>query len=172
MREWLELKGMQDWTNQANADGVKIDYRSSVRGFNTLRASAVLPFNIMDIFVTLMDAKSRPLYDVNIDESSHMISRIAANTNAIYQKSKKIFVVSSRDFVLVSHLHRVSITSFSPLFSTPTATSQLLPFPTSRSSISCQRTRMPSEHGATLQDGTWRSSARPPPGARSSSSST
>ena len=108
MREWLELKGLQDWTNQANTDGVKIDYRSSTRGFNTLRASAVLPFNIMDIFVTLMDAKSRPLYDVNIDDTSHTISRIAANTTAIYQKSKKIFVVSSRDFVLVSHLHRVS----------------------------------------------------------------
>lgn len=118
MREWLELKGLQDWTNQANTDGVKIDYRSSTRGFNTLRASAVLPFNIMDIFVTLMDAKSRPLYDVNIDDTSHTISRIAANTTAIYQKSKKIFVVSSRDFVLVSHLHRhangdISIIAFS-----------------------------------------------------------
>jgi hypothetical protein len=55
MREWLDLKGLQDWTNQANTDGVKIDYRSSARGFNTLRASAVLPFNIMDIFVTMMD---------------------------------------------------------------------------------------------------------------------
>lgn len=108
MREWLELKGLQDWTQQANTDGVKIEYRTSARGFNTLKAQAVLPFNIMDIFVTLMDAKSRPLYDVNIDEASHTISRIAANTTAIYQKSKKIFVVSSRDFVLVSHLHRVS----------------------------------------------------------------
>lgn len=86
---------------------MKIDYRSSDRGFNTLRASAVLPFNIMDIFCTMMDAKSRPLYDVNIDESSHTICRLAANTTAIYQKSKKILIVSSRDFVLVSHLHRV-----------------------------------------------------------------
>lgn len=84
MREWLELKGLQDWTNQANTDGLRIDYRISTRGCNTLRASAVLPFNIMDIFVTLMDAKSRLLYDVNIDEASHTISRIAANTTAIY----------------------------------------------------------------------------------------
>ncbi len=38
MREWLELKGLQDWTQQANTDGVKIEYRTSARGFNTLKA--------------------------------------------------------------------------------------------------------------------------------------
>lgn len=84
MKEWMDLKAKQDWTNQANSDGVNIEYRSSVRGFNTLKATAVLPFNIMDIFCTMMDAKSRPLYDVNIDESSHTISRLAVNTTAIY----------------------------------------------------------------------------------------
>ena len=102
------MKSKDDWTNQANTDGVKIDYRISTRGFNTLKASAVLPFNIMDIFCTMMSPEHRPQYDDNIDPSSNTIKRLADNTTAIYQKSKKILILSSRDFVLISYLHKVS----------------------------------------------------------------
>lgn len=60
MQEWFDLKTKDDWTTQDNKDGVKIEYRTSIRGFNTLKASAVLPFNIMDIFCTMMNPECRP----------------------------------------------------------------------------------------------------------------
>jgi len=93
MREWFEVCNKDDWTNQANSDGLKIDYRTSSRGFNTLKACATLPFNIMEIFETMCNADYRSLYDVNIDPASYTVKRIAANTTAIYQKSKKILIV-------------------------------------------------------------------------------
>ena len=93
MREWFEVCGKEDWTNQANSDGLKIDYRNSSRNFNTLKACATLPFNIQEIFETMCNNDYRSLYDVNIDPASYTIKRIAANTTAIYQKSKKILIV-------------------------------------------------------------------------------
>lgn len=63
---------------------MKVDYRVSERGLNTLKASAVLPFNVMEIFTTMCNEKYRPQYDVNIDDASHTIKKLAANTTAIY----------------------------------------------------------------------------------------
>ena len=54
------------------------------------------------IFKVLNDGFYRQSYDINID-TTKLLKQYAPNTYIIYQKSRKIIVVSSRDFVLVMH---------------------------------------------------------------------
>ena len=117
-KEWLDLFHNAEWTNQStDKTGLTIDCMKSPRGFNTLKASHVLDCNIEDVVMMMSDGRYRKAYDTNIAESSYL-QKIAANTYAIYQMSKKMLVVSPRDFVLISHFHRhpeghVTITVFS-----------------------------------------------------------
>lgn len=53
MKEWFHFHSQQDWTSQMNKDGLTVDYRYSPRGFNTMRASSVLPFKNTDVLKTL-----------------------------------------------------------------------------------------------------------------------
>lgn len=59
----------------------------------------------------MTDAEYRQSYDVNVD-CSEVISKVAANTYFIYQRSKKVGVwpieVAARDFVMTNHTTRVS----------------------------------------------------------------
>ena len=58
---------------------------------------------MMQVFACLHDARYRPMYDKNIDAAS-VLQKVAANTYFIYQKTKGVMVVSSRDFVLAHHV--------------------------------------------------------------------
>ena len=61
----------------------------------------------MDVFKTLCDGAYRQIYDVNIDETTYM-KKICANVTVLYQLSKKIAIVSPRDFVIINYMHQVS----------------------------------------------------------------
>ena len=64
-----------------------------------MRAVGILPFTPMQVFRCLSDSRYRVIYDENID-ISRIESKFAANSYHIYQKSKAMFMVSSRDFVI------------------------------------------------------------------------
>lgn len=83
-----------------------IDCKTSERGFNVLRASKVLPYSAHHVWLTMGDGRYRKTYDQNIEETS-FLSKIAANIYSVYQKSKRMFVISSRDFVLITYMHKV-----------------------------------------------------------------
>lgn len=104
LQEWMDLFRRTDWISQENADGLTVDYRVSDRKFNTMKASKVLPYKNTDVFKLLCANPYRQSYDVNIAKNES-IKRICANVTAIYQASKKILVVSPRDFVLVNFMH-------------------------------------------------------------------
>lgn len=104
--EWLEINKMTDWTNQETSE-ITVDYRISERGHNTMRASRVLPYKVMDVFKTLNAGYLRQSFDVNISKTQ-TLQRICCNCTLIYQASKKIMIVSPRDFVLVNFVHKVS----------------------------------------------------------------
>jgi hypothetical protein len=92
-----------------------VDSKISKRGLNTMRCSKVLPFNVEHVFLTMMDGRYRKIYDKDIDETNYR-TKICTNIFTCYQKSLKKFVVSSRDFVIVTFLHKVSYFSLT-LFS-------------------------------------------------------
>lgn len=71
-----------------------------------MKTSGVLPFPIMQVFACLHDARYRPIYDSNIDAAS-VLKKVAANSYMIYQKTKAMLGVSSRDLVLAHHICRV-----------------------------------------------------------------
>ncbi len=104
--EWLAINKMSDWTNQESSE-ITVDYRISERGTNTMRASRVLPYKVIDVFRTLNAGYLRQLFDVNISKTQ-TLQRICLNCTVIYQASKKILIVSPRDFVLISFMHKVS----------------------------------------------------------------
>jgi hypothetical protein len=98
------------WTNQStDKTGLTVDCMTSDRGFNVLKAINTIPQNIEAVFRTICDGRYRQSYDVNIAETCYL-KKIAENTTVIYQASKKILVVSERDFVLISHMKKVSPT--------------------------------------------------------------
>jgi hypothetical protein len=83
---------------------VTTEYRTSDRKLNTMKVSKVLPYKNTDIYKLLNANQYRQSYDVNIAQN-YTMKRICANCTIIYQQSKKIIIVSPRDFVLVLFAH-------------------------------------------------------------------
>ena len=71
-----------------------------------MKSVGTFPYSLMQMFATLHDKRYRPIYDDNID-SAEVLSKVAANTYMIYQKTKSMMVVSSRDLVLTHHVAKV-----------------------------------------------------------------
>ena len=71
------------------------------------KATGVVSHSAEAVLRTLCDGAYRTSYDVNVIQNDYL-QKICANTYAIYQRAKKIYVVSSRDFVLVTYFHQVS----------------------------------------------------------------
>ena len=78
-----------------------------------LKSTGIFDFSVMQMFACLHNSKYRPQYDSNI-ESASMISKVAANTYMIYQKTKSMLVVSSRDLVLMHHVAKVQHPTLCP----------------------------------------------------------
>ena len=78
----------------------------AVSGVPCLKSSGTMPYSIMQVFACLHDKRYRTIYDNNID-CADMLSKVAANTYMIYQKTKSMLVVSSRDLVLAHHVAKV-----------------------------------------------------------------
>lgn len=56
--------------------------------------------------ITNFDMKA--LYDDTVEGGKFIYSNLPYETNVVYQKHKKILVVSPRDFILIAKIHRVS----------------------------------------------------------------
>ena len=68
-----------------------------------MKSTGTFNFPIMQVFCCLHDARYRPIYDTNID-AARVLSKVACNTYMIYQKTKSVLSVSSRDLVLTHHV--------------------------------------------------------------------
>ena len=67
-----------------------------------MKAVGEMPFSVAQVHRCLCDGRYRTMYDQNIAESS-MLGKWAANSYFIYQKSKSMLMVSSRDFIICQH---------------------------------------------------------------------
>eukprot|EP00350_Pseudokeronopsis_sp_OXSARD2_P002030 CAMPEP_0170554910 /NCGR_PEP_ID=MMETSP0211-20121228/12787_1 /TAXON_ID=311385 /ORGANISM="Pseudokeronopsis sp., Strain OXSARD2" /LENGTH=204 /DNA_ID=CAMNT_0010864349 /DNA_START=1642 /DNA_END=2256 /DNA_ORIENTATION=+ len=92
----------EDWTDLVNDRkmGVIIQSRTSPSGGNSIKATGTLDYPAEDIFKVIGNSAYRQIYDKNYDQG-HYVMKIGKQAMLIYQKTKKISVVSARDFLLV-----------------------------------------------------------------------
>ena len=104
-----------DWqvTETNKKEGIEISQCVSPEGIPALKSTAIMPFPIMQIFATLHDSRYRPIYDSNI-EKAELLRKVAANCYYIYQKTKSMFIVSSRDLVLCHHVANIQHPTICP----------------------------------------------------------
>jgi START domain len=77
-----------------------IETRISERGFLVVRSRATINCSIVEVADVLRDDKLKPQWDPNYCEEE-LKMRLGDNVVVKYSKTKKIAVVSSRDFYLV-----------------------------------------------------------------------
>jgi len=78
--------------------------RTSARGLTCLKSIGHLDFTPRQVWLTLCSGITyRKMYDKNIDEST-IITKEAANTYVMYQKSKSLMVINARDFIIVNYM--------------------------------------------------------------------
>jgi hypothetical protein len=108
MSQYEEFMNADDWKDMINdrKQGVLIQTRISPTGGNSVKATGILVFPIDLIFSTIGDSKYRTEYDSNYDVG-HYIRKIGTQSLLIYQKTKKVSIVSPRDFVMVLIYNRV-----------------------------------------------------------------
>ena len=59
MKEWFEVNDAKDWKRGLDKNGLTVDGRTSDSGFSMMRCATVMPFNPIDIFLTLCDGSLR-----------------------------------------------------------------------------------------------------------------
>lgn len=106
--KFLDFMQNGDWqvSDTNKKEGYVISLCTSANGVPCLKSAGTMPYSIMQVFACLHDKRYRPIYDDNI-EVAEVLSKVAANTYMIYQKTKSMLVVSSRDLVLTHHVAKV-----------------------------------------------------------------
>ncbi|CDW89743.1 start domain containing protein [Stylonychia lemnae] len=87
-------------------EGLKIWQRTSESGLKCMKAQAIIERKASDIIKVIGDTKYRNDYDPVYDHSN-FLEKVAHQTFIVYQKTKKVAVVSSRDFIFVLHLNKM-----------------------------------------------------------------
>ena len=107
--DWLRFCSEGPWevTETNKKENYEISQcTSEINKLPCMKSCGILPFPIMQVFACLHDSRYRPKYDENI-EAAGVLSKVAANTYFIYQKTKSMMMVSSRDLVLAHHVSHV-----------------------------------------------------------------
>jgi hypothetical protein len=106
MKEWFEENEKNsEWKRGTDKKGLTVDCKQSSRGNNMLRACKTMPFTPWQIYLTICEGKLRPVYDTMIEKTEYT-SKLATNTYTSYQKTKKMFILSSRDLMVVLYMHK------------------------------------------------------------------
>ena len=113
--EWLNFCASSQWevTDNNKKDDITISQCMSSHNIPSMKSSGVINNSLMQVFATLHDSRYRTIYDGNI-EVAEVISKVAANSYMIYQKTKAMLMVSSRDLVLSHHVCRVQHDTLCP----------------------------------------------------------
>ena len=86
-------------------EGLMVWVRTTPDGLNAVKAQGVVNFSPDQIFMVIGDGSKKKLYDETFDEGRNF-EKIADQTYFNYQKVKKVFPVSARDFVLILHYNK------------------------------------------------------------------
>jgi hypothetical protein len=72
MQEFLDAFQATNWKNESDKKGTRVDYRKSVRDIGMVKLTRTIPFNNLDIFLTLCAGEFRQDYDTNMDATSNI----------------------------------------------------------------------------------------------------
>ena len=103
--KYLSMLESGDWVNQSvdKKTGLRIDMMEMPSKINAVRGVGVIDAPLDQVFLTLHDSSYKKYFDANIDEAS-IVKKVAPNTYINYQRSKSLFLISAREFVLLHHL--------------------------------------------------------------------
>lgn len=95
-----------DWkiTTDDKKEGIQIWLRTTPSGDNAMKAQAIVSKSPMQVFKVIGNDSYRKTYDETYAEG-FLIEKIADQTYFVYQRSKKIAIVSARDFILILHFN-------------------------------------------------------------------
>ena len=95
-----------DWkiTTDDKKEGIQIWLRTTPSGDNAMKAQAIVNRSPMQVFKVIGNDSYRKTYDETYGEV-FLIEKIADQTYFVYQRSKKIAIVSARDFILILHFN-------------------------------------------------------------------
>lgn len=95
-----------DWkiTTDDKKEGIQIWLRTTPSGDNAMKAQAIVNRSPMQVFKVIGNDSYRKTYDETYGEG-FLIEKIADQTYFVYQRSKKIAIVSARDFILILHFN-------------------------------------------------------------------
>lgn len=87
------------WSVIEEKDGVLVEIKKSERGILMMRANATLNFPAKDVFRFMQNIDYKYKWDINVDNVTH-IKKVGVNGMVSQLKTKKVLIVSSRDFVV------------------------------------------------------------------------
>ena len=95
-----------DWkiTTDDKKEGIQIWLRTTPSGDNAMKAQAIVSRSPMQVFKVIGNDSYRKTYDETYAEG-FLIEKIADQTYFVYQRSRKIAIVSARDFILILHFN-------------------------------------------------------------------
>jgi hypothetical protein len=98
---------LDDWKVSVDdkKDGLTVWVRTTPDGLNAVKAQGIVNYSPDQIFTVLADVNYKKLYDDAFDEGKNF-EKIADQTFFHYQKVKKVFPVSARDFILILHYNK------------------------------------------------------------------
>ena len=100
-----ELKDMANiddgWSNMVRdkKNDITIDQRKSANGLLTMRASGHINYPAIDIWRCINYNEWRKQWDANTDDI-YFMGKIGAGAYHMYNRSRKIFVVAGREFLM------------------------------------------------------------------------
>ncbi len=71
-----------------------------------MKAEAIIERSVDDIFRVIGDIVTRKDYDATYDDG-WALEKVAHQTFIQYQRTKKVAVVSARDFIYILHMNKV-----------------------------------------------------------------
>lgn len=99
LEEVKEIQNSVEGWSTVETKDVKIELRKSERGLFMMRANSILDWPVLDVYRCMAYFPFRSEWDINTEYAEH-VKKIGVNAFVSYSKSKKQYVVSSRDFVV------------------------------------------------------------------------
>lgn len=81
----------------------------SPKDFLCLKSKAIINDDLEPLITLILDADLKPGYDMTF-ESGYYIDRLPLDTLILYYKYRRIVIVSPRDMIVLTKIHRVSPT--------------------------------------------------------------
>ena len=97
-----QLRALQrdsGWSVIEEKDGVVVEFKKSERGILMMRANATLDYPPKDVFRFMQNIDYKYKWDINVDKVAH-VKKVGVNGMVSQLKTKKVLIVSSRDFVV------------------------------------------------------------------------